>query len=149
LRGSAQLSGPFGRCTGELTELSIGGAFIAGAPPLRAGTKVRIHLLLPRSIHPIEAKATILYARPQGPLSPAGLGLAFYALEDADAKRIESTVERSDLLHMKLLFSLQSGDTPREQIDAACLEAGLPAGLPPDELHDRISLALRRFRGEF
>jgi len=129
--------------------LSIGGAFIAGAPALKAQTRVRAHLLLPRDLRPIEAKATILYSRPATPFSAAGVGIAFYSLDDADAKRIEKTVERSDLLHMRLLFSLQDRATPREQLDAACLDAGLPAGLPADELHDRISLALRRYRGEF
>lgn len=149
LRGTAQLGGSFGRCSGELTELSVGGAFIAGVPPLRSASHVRAHLLLPGQIAPIEVRARVLYVRPENFFSREGVGISFEDLGAEEAARVQRAVERSDLLYMRLLFHLQSGDATREEIDETCLEAGVPVGVPKDELYDRISIALRRYRGEY
>ena len=148
LRGVAQLSGPFGRATGELTELSIGGCFVAGIAALRGGTRVRAHLLLPRDSRPVDVMSRVLYSRPASSLSLPGIGIALDDLRAEDAERIAGTVERCDLLHMGLLFRLEAREPDREEIDRLCLEAGIPTGLPLEDVLGRVGVALRRYRGE-
>ena len=150
MRGTAQISGAFGCASGELTELSLGGAFVEGIPPFPLDSRVRMHILLPRDRHMIVTRSRVLYIREKQEhdrLRP-GVGFAFEDISDVDSRRIASAVERSDLLHMRLLFSLQMNDASRDQLDEACLDAGIPPGLPAEELTTRVAIALRRYRGE-
>lgn len=146
LRGAAQLAGSFGRVGGEVVELSVGGAFVAGVPALPSEASARAWILLPHESRPVPVRVRVLYSRPAKPLCGAGVGIAFEDLGPEDAERITRAVERTDILHLSVLFKLQS-NAPRDELEQACLDAGIPLGLSDRELHGYLEDVVRRYHG--
>lgn len=148
MRGSAQLSFGWGRTAGELRELSLGGAFVAGVRELDPGTRLSAWVILPNELAPMRIPARVLYARKGSSFSAGGVGIEFERVCDDERQRIARSVERSNLLYTALLFRLQNPTSRREEVERACLEAGVPLGLTLPEVEERVSDALRRYRGE-
>jgi len=140
VHATAQLQVGRRRIAGELGELSRGGGFVAGIPPIEPGTEVRGWILLPPENVPIAIRMRALYNRPDG------TGVAF-TRGSADAfEKISRAVDRSNLLLLQLLFSLTAVQKDAHALTRLARGAGLPGDLAPDELAELVKRSLERFK---
>jgi Tfp pilus assembly protein PilZ len=78
-----------------LIDVGLGGAFVERREPLGVGEPVEIHFRLPGNEIPVAAGCKVAWWRPSDATLgtralPAGLGLAFTMLSDADRDRIRA-----------------------------------------------------------
>ena len=89
------MSAPGGEFSGRAANLSVGGAFVAGVPPIPAGTPVSLDLELGDGEPPIAADAQVVWARETAqPEGPAGVALRFSRIAHDGLQRLTRLVSR-------------------------------------------------------
>jgi PilZ domain-containing protein len=91
-RGLARVVAPGLSRTGELVNLSVGGAFLVVDGVLQVGQRLTITLQLGDGKPPIAAHATVAWTRPLDDCARFGLGLRFVRIADESAHRIAQQV---------------------------------------------------------
>lgn len=140
VHATAQLQLGRRRVAGELGELSRGGGFVAGIPPIEPGTELRGWILLPPENVPIAVTMRVLYNRADG------TGIAFTRASAHALEKISRAVDRSNLLLLQLLFSLTAVQKDAHALARLVHGAGLPADVAPDDLADMVKRSLERFK---
>ena len=82
--------------TGYLTNLSLGGAFLATKKPLPGGTKLQLHVFLPWKLGEFEAEASVVWSSgiAGSETDPPGVGLKFTRLDSHAETGLRRYVER-------------------------------------------------------
>ena len=82
--------------TGYLTNLSLGGAFLAAKKPLPGGTKLQLHVFLPWKLGEFEAEASVVWSSGTAgsETDPPGVGLKFTRLDSHAETGLRRYVER-------------------------------------------------------
>lgn len=77
--------------------ISRGGTFIATAKPLPIGTEFVFKLTAPGLAQPLELRGAVAWTVSQeqsGPDKPAGMGISFRYVDDAEKQAVHSVVEK-------------------------------------------------------
>ncbi len=81
---------------GYLTNLSIGGAFLATKKPIPSGTQLQLLVFLPWKLGEFKAEAEVVWStgKEGSETDPPGVGLAFTTLDPKGKRLLQSYVER-------------------------------------------------------
>ncbi len=81
---------------GYLTNLSIGGAFLATKKPIPSGTRLQLLIFLPWKLGEFKAEAEVMWStgKEGSKTEPPGVGLAFTKLDSKGEDRLQRYVER-------------------------------------------------------
>ena len=81
---------------GYLTNLSVGGAFLATKKPIPSGTRLQLLVLLPWKLGEFTAEAEVVWrtGKEGSETNPPGGGLAFTKLDSEGEQRLQRYVER-------------------------------------------------------
>ena len=86
------------------TNLSHGGLFVPTQEPLSPGSRLTVSLQVPGAMEPIEAEAEVRWVRAfDASEGPAGMGLAFEAIDDLLGDRIDELVAQYKPLRIDLV----------------------------------------------
>jgi len=92
-------------CKGYVTNLSLGGAFLATEEHIPQGHPLKLIISLPWPLGQLDVEATVIWRRPevgaQGKQSP-GMGIQFATLDQAAVVKIEAYLERFHQLAAQL-----------------------------------------------
>ena len=146
LNGTAQLTQGTFRCSGEISTISEGGAFVAGVPALPVAAEYRAHLILPRTFEPVVCRAEVLYSLPPSDLKRGGVGLRFTMISADSQSRIRKMVLELGEAYETLLHALTVPDPDRAVVDALCYELGLPVEVPFSRLRWLVLQGVNQFR---
>jgi uncharacterized protein (TIGR02266 family) len=84
-------------CKGYVTNLSLGGAFLATDEPILQGHRLQLTISLPWQLGQLDVEATVIWRRPevgaQGKQSP-GMGVQFKNLDQDGHEKIEAYLKR-------------------------------------------------------
>ena len=80
---------------GHLTNLSLGGAFLATEKTLEMGTPMHLHVFLPWKLGEIEAEAKVVWnsGKEGTEMDPPGVGLKFTGLDSHAESRLRGYVD--------------------------------------------------------
>lgn len=81
---------------GYLTNLSVGGAFLATKKPIPSGTQLQLLVFLPWKLGEFKAEAEVVWStgKEGSETDPPGVGLAFTKLDFKGEQRLQRYVER-------------------------------------------------------
>lgn len=81
---------------GYLTNLSVGGAFLATKKAIPSGTRLQLLILLPWKLGEFKAEAEVVWStgKEDSETNPPGVGLAFTKLDSKGQQRLERYVEK-------------------------------------------------------
>ncbi len=92
-------------CRGYVTNLSLGGAFLATEEHIPKGQPLKLTISLPWQLGQLDVEATVIWRRPevgnQGK-QPPGMGIQFAKLDQAAGVKIEAYLKRFHQLAAQL-----------------------------------------------